>query len=199
MISFKTSDCRQKCGNSACNLHKLTAVFRDYWRQRGQAKSSHLYRCCQIYGEIDCTYRLSTAENSVRSNKRTVHGAGRTDCVRHFPYGVRLTPYQAGTMCATRPPHSRYATDSLGASRPQSPVEGDDVYGERYTNIRPHDGKGKTDNTGEGKEMRIIYNRICKTKSIGLRTENGSARCSFYFAGKDRHLGGQKHLCRTER
>ena len=121
MISFKTSDCRQKCGDFACKLQKLTAVTRDYWWQRGQEKSSCLYRCCHFYGECDCTYGISTAESNVRSNKRTDYGAGRTDTVRHFPYGVRLTPYQAGTMCATRPPHSHQAAALWGLHAPNPP------------------------------------------------------------------------------
>ena len=107
MISFKTSDCRHKYGVSACTLQKLTSVIWDYWQQRGQEKSSYLYRCCHFYEEINCTYGIYAAENNVRRNKGTIHGAGRTDTVGHFPYGVRLTPYQAGTMCATRPNHSR--------------------------------------------------------------------------------------------
>ena len=53
-------------------------------------------------------------------------GIRHTGTLLFIPYGVRLTPYQAGTMCATRPPHSRPAADSLGASRPQSPVKGVD-------------------------------------------------------------------------
>ena len=76
-------------------------------------------------------------------------GTRHTETLLIVPYGVRLTPYQAGTMCATRPNHSRRAADSLGASRPQSPVKGVDVYGERYQNIRPCDGQGKTDNAGK--------------------------------------------------
>lgn len=58
--------------------------------------------------------------------------------------------------------------DSLEGCRPQSPGKELMNHGERNQNIRPSDGKRKTNHNGKSKEMRFIGQRVYQAKSIGL-------------------------------
>ena len=112
-----------RCMKNLLSNEKMTAVFCGLWRQRGWKKTFYLYRYRQLYGEIDCKQRFYADEKEKQSDILTVHGVDAQTSWGFIPYGVCLTPYQAGTMCATRPPHSRPTADSLRASRPPIPRE----------------------------------------------------------------------------
>lgn len=140
MISSKTSDCHQKHRNYACNAPKLTALIRELWRQQRRLTEPIFYGCRQICGGIDCKQRFYARKWEKQNTILTIYGAGRTDTVEIYSYGVRLTPYQAGTMCATVPLTADLRLTLWGLHTPNPPVKGDDVYGARCTNIRPADG-----------------------------------------------------------
>ena len=92
-----------------------------------------------------------------------------------FLYALRSASYGITSrdfVCHRSPSHSRNRLPLWGCN-PQSP-ERRNVYGERYTNCCPGDGKGKRENPVQGPKMRAENNRICQAKSVGVRAERGS-------------------------
>lgn len=84
-----------------------------------------------------------------------------------FLYALRSASYGITSrdfVCRKSPNHSRNRLTLWGRS-PQSP-ERRDVYGERYTNCRPCDGKGEREDSSKGPKMWAEYNRICEAKSV---------------------------------
>ena len=107
-------------------------------------RSGFWYRAAQRYAEIP------------------VSGSRFSFC----PAGCVLRYSKQGLCVPQKSHHSRNRLTLWGRS-PQSP-ERRNVYGERYTNCCPGDGKREREDSNKSPKMRAEYNRICEAKSVGV-------------------------------
>ena len=132
-----------------------------------QKKQSHFgseTRC--IPKDKKATFSIVQRRNSLKS---LYLAAAFLYALRDASHGIASRDF----VCRKSPNHSRNRLPLWGRS-PQSP-ERRDVYGERCSYCRPCDGKGEREDSSKGPQVRTEYNRIYQAKSVGVRTESGSA------------------------